>query len=153
MGAKLYELAFEGRHKLHVAQNQIVSDCRLCPKDESVAEAPNSHKSYFALAVDYIYRQETRRILATKKKGLEQYIMKDGILYYESRLQSELKTEDIDCEVFFDKHEIKQFLPVVLSDSDVFFVYVMHVHHHILPHAGVEMTMREVSKIMMVIKK
>ena len=149
--AKLYELAFEGRHKLHVAQNQIVSDCRLCPKDESVAEAPNSHKSYFALAVDYIYRQETRRILATKKKGLEQYIMKDGILYYESRLQSELKTENIDCEVFFDKHEIKQFLPVVLSDSDVFFAYVMHVHHHILPHAGVEMTMKEVSKIMMVI--
>ena len=149
--AKLYELAFEGRHKLHVAQNQIVSDCRLCPKDESVAEAPNSHKSYFALAVDYIYRQETRRILATKKKGLEQYIMKDGILYYESRLQSELKTENIDCEVFFDKHEIKQFLPVVLSDSDVFFAYVMHVHHHISPHAGVEMTMKEVSKIMMVI--
>ena len=104
---------------------------------------PKPQKSYFALAVDYIYRQETCRILATNKKGLEQYIMKDGILYYESRIQSELRTEDLDCEVFFDNHEIKQFLPVVLSDSDVFFAYAMHVHHNILPHAGVEMTMKE----------
>ena len=42
-------------------------------------------------------------------------------------------------------------LPVVSADSEIFFAYTLHVHHKVRPHSGVELTLKEISKSMMVI--
>ena len=42
-------------------------------------------------------------------------------------------------------------LPVVLADSELFFSYTLHVHHKIRPHSGVEITLKEINKSMMVL--
>ena len=137
------------KHKVHASKNTTPDDCKLC---QTTSWATPDDKIFQDEALDYIYRKETSRIIAmSSKKSLEKYHMEDGILYYQSRLKAEIKTENLDCDVFFDKHEIKEFLPIVSSDSDVFFSYLMHVHHNIRPHSGVEITMKEISKSMMVI--
>ena len=42
--------------------------------------------------------------------------------------------------------EIGQPLPMVLEDSSVLYAYIMWIHNKINPHAGVESTIRDVSR-------
>ena len=48
--------------------------------------------------------------------------------------------------------EIGQPVPVVLEDSLILYSYIMWIHNKINPHAGVESTMRDVSRKMRVPK-
>ena len=150
----IYRFVINSKHAAHKRKEQVFNpQCKLCLSTTEVTSEVEVDKVYNKEATDYIFRKETSRILAThNKKSLEQYILKDDILYYQSRLTEEVKSEELDCQVFFDSYSIKEFLPVVLSDSDVFFSYLVYVHHNLRPHSGVEITMKEISKLMMVIK-
>ena len=73
-----------------------------------------------------------------------------GIIVYTGRLSKEdpISSFDLDFHTFFDGHEIKSVVPVVLPTSKIFYTYLMYVHHRLRPHSGVESTLREVMKIM-----
>ena len=76
----------------------------------------------------------------------------DDILYHSVRL-SELTTfltKDLDLEAFFDNTEFTGLVPVT-ANYLIFFAYLMAVYTKIQPHAGVEITLREISKKMYVI--
>ena len=149
----MYKFIFITKHRVHMSKGQVSPHCKLCQFTSEATLEIESEKIFKEEAKNYIFRKETCRIVASSsKKSLEQFMLQDGILYYQSRLKEEVKAEELDCKVFFDEYSIKEFLPVVLSDSDVFFSFLMHVHHNVRPHAGVEITMKEVSKVMMVIK-
>ena len=150
--SNVIKFATKLKHKVHLSKGVSTTDCLLCSSESRVPLDFDEDKLFAEEGLKYIFRKETCRImpLMTKKK-LDQYILMDGILYYQSRLNSEFKSEDLDCQAFFDSHDIKEYLPVVFSDSDIFFSYVIHIHYYIRPHSGVEITMKEASKIMMVV--
>ena len=45
---------------------------------------------------------------------------------------------------FFDEHVISPVVPVVRDSSSIFHAYALHVHLKLRPHAGIEVTMREI---------
>ena len=61
-----------------------------------------------------------------------------------------MRTQDLDGCKFLDFMEIGQPVPVVLEDSPILYSYIMWIHNKINPHAGLETTIREVSKKMRV---
>ena len=69
-------------------------------------------------------------------------------MYYPSRITQDnpFKTEDLDGVPFLDMHEFVSKVPVLLVDSPILHSYLMLIHTMILPHAGVESTMKELSK-------
>ena len=153
-----YMLAFasKAKHQAHLKMKiKNKEDCKMCEIPEAViADSIELDKQFLKMAKDQLFRQESTRIkkLLPQKK-LDSFIEKNGILYYESRLSEEhpVTQTDLGFGVFFDNTEISTMLPVVLADSELFFSYIMHVHHYVLPHSGVEATLREVSKQMMVL--
>ena len=78
----------------------------------------------------------------------------DNRLYYQGRTaqENQLKTQDLDGCKFLDFIEIGQPVPVVLEDSPVLYSYIMWIHNTINPHAGVETTVKDMSKKMRVPK-
>ena len=120
----------------HILSNfnwHICSNCQVPEKD----------------AEDVMSRYET----STKKQSLKpekltQFKEHQGILYYQSRITEEnpFRTEDLDDVPFLDIHEFTGKVPVLLLDSPVLYSYLMAIHTKILPHAGVEMTMKVLTK-------
>lgn len=74
--------------------------------------------------------------------------MKEGILYYQSRIRKEnaFEFKDLDKNQVIDKHELKPYLPVMLKDSPVLYSLVASFHCRSTPHVGIERTVREVLK-------
>ena len=134
------------KHRTHKKKGTPTSiECEYCE-----AHVSDIYKNYREEAMEQLFRAESSRIKSIlPQKKLNSFILKDNIFFYESRLNQEFQTEDIDADIFFDQHEIKGLLPVVSADSDMFFSYVMYVHHVLRPHSGVEITLKEVCKIMM----
>jgi hypothetical protein len=111
-------------------------------------------KTYISEALNYFFRIESNRLMSLEtKKRLKTFIIKDGIFYQKGRLSEEnpVTELDLDFKVFFDSSSIKSVLPVVRSDSALFFAYVLYIHHHVKIHAGVERTLREVHTTMLVL--
>ena len=63
-----------------------------------------------------------------------------------------MRTQDLDGCKFLDFMEIKQPVPAVLEDSAILYSYIMWIYKKINPHAGVESTIRDVSRKMRVPK-
>ena len=61
-----------------------------------------------------------------------------------------MRTQDLGGCKFLDFVEMGQPVPVVLEDSPILYSYIMWIHNKINPHAGVESTIRDVSKKMRV---
>ena len=136
------------RHKIHLKNRVFNSSCTLCKNlDEAAAIYEEVAKRKFYLAESRIVSSRL-----SKKKLLE-FTSKDDTLWYTGRLaeMSAVQQKDLDFSAFFDNVDIKNVLPVVASDSPVFYAFVSYIHTVLLPHAGVEATMREVSKEMHVI--
>ena len=57
-----------------------------------------------------------------------------------------MKTQDLDLSKFLDLAEIGYPVPVVLEDSPVLYAYIMWIHNKVNPHAGVETTIRDISR-------
>jgi hypothetical protein len=134
------------KHRTHKMKGiPTAEQCKYC--ELHVTEI---YKVYREEAIEQLFRAESKRLESMlPQKKLNSFTLKDEIYFYESRLNQEFQTEDVDADIFFDQHEIKGLLPVVSAESDIFFSYVMYVHHVLKPHSGVEITLKEVCKIMM----
>ena len=100
-----------------------------------------------------LFRYETQVIKkCMKDEQIQEFEEIDNILFYQGRIvpENQLRTQDLDGCKFFDFNEIGQPVPTVLEDSPVLYSYIMWIHNKINPHAGVETTIREVSKKMRV---
>ena len=142
-------------HQLHRARGMESSNkCLKCfAKSISGDSAIEMDKLYVSEAKNYYFRLESKRLKSVlPKKKLDSLMFKDGIYYQVGRLSEEIPVtfKDLDFNIFLDSSSIKAVLPVVLSDSDLFFAYVIHIHHNVRIHAGVEITMKEVLSTMFV---
>ena len=143
-------------HSVHKRKDVTeAGNCLKCKAHKETSGDPaEMEKFYLESAKQYLFQVESTRIKSVlPAKKLEGLIEQDGVLYHEGRLSEEnpFQQSDLGFEVFFDNQEIKSLLPVVLSDSDLFFAHVMFVHNSVRVHSGVEITLREVFKTMMVL--
>lgn len=144
------------RHKVHLSHGIAeMSTCSFCSNSKLTGGSEiEQRKCNEVQAIDYLLRLETSRIKATmNKKKLQEFTEKDGILYYQSRLSEEVSVaqDDLGFDVFYDSTEIKMLLPVVSADSELFFAYAIYIHQKVRLHAGVELSLREINKVMWVI--
>ena len=142
-------------HNFHLSRGTLVkNNCFKCNVTEKVGDVPFEYaKLLREKAKNLLFIRESDRIRSIlPKKKLDSFVLQNGIYYTEGRLIEEnpICQSDLDFDVFFDNTEIKSMLPVVLADSDLFFAYTMHIHNNVRPHAGVELTLREISKNMWV---
>ena len=154
--SKLFKTKAILSHKVHVFKGlNKFKTCLMCKAlNETGGVEEEMEKIFVFYAKDYLFRFESNRLKSVlPKKKIDSLLEKDDILYYEGRLLEEnpVTQSDLGFDVFFDNTEIKSLLPVVLADSDLFFAFVMHIHHNIRIHSGVETTLREVNKTMMVL--
>lgn len=109
---------------------------------------------YSLLAENYLFRRESLVILKTvPEKERSKLISKNGIFYYVSRLTEDqpFSYEDLEKGLpYYDGLGFTGVLPLVLSSSPILHSYLLYVHLSLAPHTGVEFTMREVSRKMMV---
>ena len=148
--SKIFKFILTIKHRLHLKKGIQDSKCRICTLDKDGVPQIELEKLFADEALAYILSLESDIILKTlSKKQLESFVVSDGKVFYESRLISETKTKDLDPELipFFDNFQTKELLPVIRADSDVFFSLAMYIHLHVVPHGGIESTLREISKI------
>ena len=106
------------------------------------------------MAETAVFRRETTIIKTTLSAAkIKDFQFKNGILYYAGRLDqaNKITIKDIDFDIFIDNSEFQGLLPVVRVDSSLFFSYLMNIHLKIRPHAGIEITVREMMKKMFVL--
>ena len=104
-------------------------------------------------AKNYIFKYETQIALKSlSPKQLKKYTLTDGILYFYGRLSKDnpFKFKDLDNVPFLDSHEISGPLPIMLIDSPFLYSMIMYIHCRKLPHAGVEITVKEIFKHVLV---
>ena len=104
-------------------------------------------------AKDYIFKYKTQVALKSlSSKQLKKYNLRDGILYFSGRLSKDnpFKFKDLDNIPFLDSHEISGPLPIMLSDSPFLYSMIMYIHCRKLPHSGVEITVKEIFKHVLV---
>jgi len=104
-------------------------------------------------AKNYIFKYETQVALKSlSPKQLKKYPLRDGILYFFGRLSKDnpFKFKDLDNIPFLDSHEISGPLPIMLIDSPFLYSMIMYIHCRKLPHAGVEITVKEIFKHVLV---
>ena len=153
--AKTADFTNRLKHRIHdrtqseSIKKKFKDSCLIC--SHAKEELPDIYQS---VALNALLRQDTKATITrmpNKKKA--EFSLKDGILWYTGRLSemNSIKTKDVDFDSFFDNTEIKSVLPVVDSDSPLFYALLMHIHTKVRPHSGVEITLREITKIMYVI--
>ena len=145
---RVIEFIWNLKHKIHQRNHKISDECPKCKTSARVSGIPcEYYKVLDQESQDYFFRWESNRLLSTlPQKKTSEYKLKNGILYAVGRVPEDamVTQKDLDFSVFFDGAQIKGVLPVVSADSDVFFALVLHIHHKVRKHAGVEGTMREV---------
>ena len=135
-------------HKNHLIP---IIECDMCRLGVTVWDPRTNEDA----GESYFFRYETQVIKKTiKPKLLEMFQEDQGILYDHGRLSAEFqfKTQDVDGPEYIDKHEILEKTPVVLVDSPILYSYLMYIHTIILPHAGVEITIKQITLKMRVFK-
>ena len=153
--AKVYEFFDIVVHRAHMKTGNEVLKAKLeniCKK--CTTETDNLSKIYLHLAEQNLIREDTKVSKATlKPMKLKQFQQANGILWHTGRLQemSSIRCENLDMDSFFDSVDIKTLLPVITSDSPLFYAYLMHIHMKVQPHCGVETTMKEIMKKMFVL--
>ena len=122
--------------------------CRLC----IVLKEPD-YRDNFKLAKDVLYRYESNVIKdSLSPKLISKYKEWEGILYFVGRFSKDnpFSCQNLDGVQFLDKHEFSGPVPVILVDSPILYSLIMHIHNRKLPHAGVEITVKEIFKEIMV---
>ena len=119
--------------------------CKLCNAGTDIV---SQHGLYTAQAELYLYRREALIIdKVSTEKEKKAWRFYDGIFYYNTRLSDDrpFVVKDLQRDLtFFDGLDIHGIVPLVLPDSPILHAYVLYVHLHVRPHAGVELSMREV---------
>ena len=141
------------KHKVHITKGiSLDPNCEICMhRDSSPAKKSATFEKY---AEKMLFIQESNAIRKTsQKETLKKAQEIDRIFYYKGRLDisNQFTTKDLDADVFFDALEFTGFVPLVRASSPLYFAYAMHVHTRLRPHAGVEATVKEISKKMHII--
>jgi hypothetical protein len=150
--SKVIDFGWTLGHKAHSSKGVDYSQgCKKCVAiSESNGIPIEFEKHLLRESKNYLFRKESSRLLGSlPKEKLKRFQIKDGILYNQSRLPQDAKvvSQDLDFDVFFDAQEIKSVLPVVSTDSQLFYSILMYVHHFVRAHSGNEATLREISKL------
>ena len=127
-------------HKLWV-------DCIFCKSIFDYRDNRSSSKNA-------LYRYETERIKNEYgRKKLVKYFESNRILYFKGRLSDNnpFRFRDLDKIPFLDCKEFTGPLPVVRGTSPLLYALILDIHCNRTPHAGVELTIKEVFKEVMVI--
>ena len=140
------------KHKVHTSKGIIRS--QLCKKCTTIELTNGIQVEYDKFLMkeskDYFFRLESSRLSKVLPPAkLKGFILKDGIYFNKSRIDQDAKvvTEDLDFSIFFDGQDIHSSLPVVSSDSELFYSILMHIHHNVRRHSGTEATLRELTKV------
>ena len=134
----------------HKSQHEInhSTDCLYCIYSENPALIDFGDK-----AKQVLYRYETQVALASlSSKQLRKYTLKDNILYFFGRLSKDnpFRFKDLERIPFLDSTVISGPTPIMLSDSPILYSLLMYIHCKKVPHAGVEITVKEICKEVMV---
>ena len=129
------------RHHLHTLYQNNIAECHLCSEDASVLEHAVDQ------AIDLHASLLTERIIP-KNKLAERFRLSGEIWLSQSRLEKEgeVECQDLDCIPFFDHQNIKRLLPIIHVSLDLFQSYLVLIHEHLLPHMGVEATLRAIGE-------
>ena len=126
-----------------------VFPCIICTRDGiSIDSRDNVQRSK-----DYLFKYESRVIQKSyNKKQLNKYFLKDGIYYHQGRftIDNPFRFKDLDQVPFIDAHIITGPTPVMLCDSPILYAMIINIHCKLIPHAGIELTVKEVLKEVMV---
>ena len=136
-------------HRKHTVPDKNREECYFCGTRSELWDVRHSSSE----SELYFFKRETDVIKKTMNKDqLKKYFEQGSILYHCGRLSSEasFQVKDMDNIPVLDMHEFTGNLPVVLVDSPVLYSFLMLVHLEIAPHAGVETTVKEVFKKMLV---
>ena len=132
------------RHSLAAKAGRICI-CKLCNASTDII---SEHGFYLHQAELYLYKREATVIeKVSTEKDKKAWRYENQIYYYNTRLSEDkpFTVRDLERELsFFDGTEIHGMLPLVLPDSPILHAYVLYVHLHVRPHAGVELSMREI---------
>ena len=150
--SRVFDFVWSFIHKSHLSRGLSQSlTCRKCIGISQSSGIPVEYNKILKKeALQYYLRLETTRLLSSLPKDkIAKFQLKDDILYAIGRIPENavISQKDLDFKVFFDGAEIKGILPVVSSDSDLFFAILIHVHHNLRKHAGNEATLGEIMKI------
>ena len=150
--SRVFDFVWSFIHKSHLSRG--LSESLTCRKCIGISQSSGIPVEYFKIlkkeALQYYLRLETSRILLSSPKDkVAKFQLKDDILYAIGRVPENavISQKDLDFEVFFDGSEIKGVLPVVSADSELFFAFLIHVHHNLRKHAGNEATLGEIMKV------
>ena len=149
--ANVFNYVLNLKHKVHLKKGEETSQkCKICNfKKDNIQ--PQLTKLYLHCSEEHFFTEESKILLdSLPNKKLERFIVKEGRVYYESRLVSQTTSADVDPSTlpFFDTFQIKPILPVVRADSQLFFALAIHIHNNLRPHSGVETSLREILQIM-----
>ena len=153
-GIRIMSLCLRVKHSIIHRAHGKTANSLLEKKWKAICMVCNSAEDHLEKALINeaeleFYRQDSK-ILITKltSKRMKQFSMDKGIIWYTGRILelNSIKTRDLDTSCFFDNNEIKDTVPVLNSDSPVFYALVIYIHTYLRPHSGVEVTLREVSK-------
>ena len=127
------------RHHLHILYQNNIAECHLCSKDTSALERAADQ------AIDIHASLLTERVIP-KNKLAEKFRLSGEVWLSQSRLEKEgeVECQDLDCIPFFDHQNIKRLPPIIHVSLDIFHSYLVLVHEYLLPHMGVEATLREI---------
>ena len=147
--AYAYNFIFSTKHKVHVKNGLMYdSNCKVCETDKSVTHPEKFFKLFRLESMDYWFRLESDVVAITLPiSQTKNFLKRNGIFYYESRIVTEATIADLDLkDTFFDSPDILKLLPVVRAQSEMFLAILLHVHYYVRPHSGVETTMREICR-------
>ena len=138
------------QHRCHEQSEGIDAECMLCRFSEANPGEDSNLRLYQDLAVEMVLREESRRLKGIlPKTRLVEYYEKEGILMYRSRLAHQFSEHDLERSPipFFDQREIREELPVIGSDSELYLAYVNYIHFKVRRHAGVDSTLNEITQM------
>jgi hypothetical protein len=133
-------------HTTHSQSSHM--SCKLC-----TSEREFDPRDFLDMARDEFFRAESKVVGSSlSNKQLSKYKFRNGIYYFVGRITSNnpFKQKDLDSVPFLDTHTFAGHLPVVLIDSPILYSLVMYLHCKKIPHVGVERTVKEVFKEVMV---
>ena len=130
---RIIKLILNFEHNLKIKKNPGLQPTKIQDKD----------------AKTVLVRCEGSVLRDTLKPALlKNFRDQDGIIYFQGRNTEEnpFRTYDIENIPFLDVHEFTGKVPVFLVDSPIRYAYILAIHTRILPHAGVEIMMKTLSK-------
>ena len=137
------------RHRVHLKKGvSVMDECEICKTKTSVNER-KFRESLEHKSMQYLLREESKLVAKNvPKKKLDTFVYFDGIYHLHSRLVDDLSVVDLEgiSLDFFDSLNILEYIPVVLSKSELFYALIIHVHTNVRPHSGVNITFKEIIK-------